>query len=132
MTSLCFSLCMLLPFISLTRQSFFKKITATAYHSHNVILNSFDLVSKIEKNSNTFFFFGICKPSMSVHLCLLYVLVTEDLVIIIEIIQRHHKWVQIQQAGLLFFFIVKQELGPEMMEESLAGVRGIYGENGAL
>lgn len=59
MTSLCFSLCMLLPFISLTRQSFFKKITATAYHSHNVILNSFDLVSKIEKNSNTFFFWHL-------------------------------------------------------------------------
>lgn len=39
----------------------FLKITATAYHSHNVMLNSLDLVSKICKNSNTVFWHLLTK-----------------------------------------------------------------------
>lgn len=62
---------------------------------------------------------------MSINLCLLYVLITEDTVIIIEITRRHHKWVQIQETGLLFSFTVKQELGQEVIEKALVGVREI-------
>lgn len=39
------------------------KITATAYHSHNVMFDSFHLVSKIWNGRTVtlfFFFFGIC------------------------------------------------------------------------
>lgn len=59
MTSLLLN--MLLPFIYLTSQrvflfSFSLLTTVMAYHSHSVMLNSFDLVSKIY-NSQTWFCF---------------------------------------------------------------------------
>lgn len=43
--SFLFNVCCFLLFLSQVKG--FLKITATAYHSHNVMLNSFDLVSKI-------------------------------------------------------------------------------------
>lgn len=58
MTSLFYSMYAASFYFSQKSKVFLKKITAPAYHSHNVTLDSFDLVSKIQKNSNTFF--GVC------------------------------------------------------------------------
>lgn len=85
MTSL-FILCMLLPFISLRSQVFKKKLQLHAYHSHNMCAPVHLTWSARYRRTVTRFLASASQNvCMSINLCLLYVPITEDTVIIIEI-----------------------------------------------